>query len=649
MKTVLVVTSDKGLRTRLEEALGDRSVFVAESDDEALRTLSLVAIDTIVRDCTGPRRDLPGFASGARELAPGALVVAIGAPEDEADAADVVVPRNFTRRDLDNALRQVADRHRLLGEIAALRSRIAAPRAVPAADPVRDSPALARILTEFGRVFAAGFDLPRLLEMFLDVIGELLRPTRMALLLPEDTRQVFRVAAHRGLAPQIVQSARLSAASGLGRWLAFEGRPALLPDLTEPGLARELMLLGGVVAVPLLTHGELVAVLAVGQPVVGNGYGRLEMEILFDLATHLATAIRDIALHHQLQQEKEFSERILAHMSSGVVTIGRDHRIGTFNRRAEEILGLRAADVVRQDLRRLPSPLGDMIYEALSTGRTLPTTEIQLPGRGRWLEVSAYPVRGDQTGPLGAVLVFEDRTAQKELAAEKRQAEQYQLLARVVARIADEVKNPLVSINTFVELIDERFDEPEFRKQFSSVVRRDIRRLLQVVEKLAGLVGEGELNFCTVDVQAVVDDVVSALDVSDDSLGKRLQVEVSRNPEPQMVRIDVPQFRRALSYLIRHLTQHSPGEEARVSISVARDPGREAGDSVRLTIGSRTASIPQEKLDRLFDPVHTVQESLIDVGPAVSQRLIEAAGGRLEVRQGRHELAFQVTLPAEGR
>jgi signal transduction histidine kinase len=55
--------------------------------------------------------------------------------------------------------------------------------------------------------------------------------------------------------------------------------------------------------------------------------------------------------------------------------------------------------------------------------------------------------------------------------------------------------------------------------------------------------------------------------------------------------------------------------------------------------------VSPEKLARLFDPVQMVQESLIDVGPAVSQRLVEALGGRLSVRQGRHELAFLVSLP----
>ena len=47
---------------------------------------------------------------------------------------------------------------------------------------------------------------------------------------------------------------------------------------------------------------------------------------------------------------------------------------------------------------------------------------------------------------------------------------------------------------------------------------------------------------------------------------------------------------------------------------------------MRIMVGSRTASVPPEKLQRLFDPVQMVQESLIDVGPAVSQRTRRGAG-----------------------
>jgi PAS domain S-box-containing protein len=644
MRTILVVTPDGTLRGRLLRAFADCSAFVAHGDGEALKILRLVDVDAAFRDSRGPAKNLPAFVTQAKELNPSMVVVAIEPDEDEAEAADSVIPVAFSQRDLDTALRRLSDRQRLLGELATLRALTPVASSAPAAEvPPSTTLALQRVLKEFSRVFAAGFDLPRVLDMFLDALGELLRPSRCAVLMANGG-EIYQIRAHRGLSPQVIEAVKLSASHGLPRWLAAQGRPARLQDIVDPVLVAELKLLGAVLAVPLLTRGELVAILVVGQPVVGTPYGRHETEILFDLATHLATAIRDISLHNQLRQEKEFSERILARMSSGVITIGRDDTIGIFNRRAEEILGIQAPDVVGQDLRALPSPLGDMLFETMTNGRALPKTEIQLPLRQLWLEVSTYPITGDEVSPPGAALVFEDLTAQKELTAQKRQAEEFQLLGRVIARIADEIKNPLVSINTFVELIDERHEDPDFRKLFSSVVRRDVRRLVQVFEKLAGLVSEGELNFTTVDANAVVDEVVTAVEV-DDGLGKRLHLDVARDRAPQLVRVDPVQLRKALSYLVWYLTHSSSGEEAKVSISVGRHVDHAGPEQVRILVGSRTATVPPDKLERLFDPVQMVQENLIEVGPAVSQRLIEALGGQLQVRQGRHEVAFQVTLP----
>lgn len=647
MNTVLLVTPDEDLRTRLLAALAEYSVFVAQNDVEALKTLQLIEVDLVLRDVGNLPRGGSAFLTRIRELAPGALTIAVGVPaaDENGYEADFVLPASFAPRELVHILRHAAEKLRLLREVQGLRATARAePAAVADEGAAWDGAALARVLKEFTRLFAAGFDLSRVLDLFLDAIGELVRPTRTAVLLPDTSMQQYRVAVQRGLAPQIVDSVRLPAAGGLARWLATQARPARVHELTDPAVARELKLLQGVLAVPLLARGELVAILVVGQPVFGSTYGRRETETLFDLAAHLATAIRDIALHNQLAREKEFSERILEHMSSGVLTIGPDQRVGTMNRRAAEILALAPASVVGEDLRVLPSPLGDMLYETLRTGRSVLRTELQLALRGLWLEVSTYPVRGDDATPLGAVLVFEDLTAQKELLAQKRQADQLHLLTRVVARIADEIKNPLVSINTFVELIGERFDDPDFRKQFSAVVRRDVRRLIQVFEKLAALVTEGELHFETVDVHSVVDDVVTAIELTDDGPGQPLQIEVHRDPVPRYTRVDAVQLRKALTYLMRYLAHNSPAERARLTISVGGH-AEEGRDYVRILIGSRTASVPPDRLHHVFDPVHMVQESLIDVGPAVSQRLIEALGGSLRLHPGRHELAFLVTLP----
>src|SRR5205814_8902792 len=158
----------------------------------------------------------------------------------------------------------------------------------------------------------------------------------------------------------------------------------------------------------------------------------------------------------------------------------------------------------------------------------------------------------------------------------------------------------------------------------------------------------GESDRSTVDRHTVAGDVVSTSEGADAGLGTPLQLEVTRDPAPLSVKVDVPQLRKALSYLVWYLTHNSPAEHARVSVSVGRHTEKGVSDNVQIFIGSRTATVAPDKLHRLFDPVQMVQESLIDVGPAVSQRLVEALGGDHRVRQARNELAFVVSLPVAG-
>lgn len=673
MRTALLVTADDGLRARVLRALADRSVFSAVSDEDALKTLRLTDVDLIVKDAAPPRRELPAFLARARQLSPSSVVICVlsvenGLPEEDdiLEGVDFVLRGPFTPRDLATVLRQAEDKQRLLAEVSALRSiRVAAngPHAEEGQGPEVSPQALAQVVKEFAKALAAGFDLPRVLDLFLDAVAEMVRPSRCALLLVDAGGRAYHVRAHRGLAPHVVEAASLSADSGLPLWLSAQGRlinveetQAHPQDPLSREIGRELAVLQATVAIPLLAHGELVAILTLGQRITGMPYSHRETEVLFNLATHLATAIRDIRLHHQLQYQKEYIERILAHMSNGVITIDRAERVTLLNRRAEEILGLRARDILGRDLRTLPSPLGDLLYETLARGRAIHRAEIQLALGKLPLEVSTYPITADEPTPLGAVVVFEDLTAVKQLAAEKRQAEQFQLLTRVVARIADEIKNPLVSINTFMELLDERYEDADFRHHFSTVVGRDVRRLVQVFERLSALVSEGEFNFEIVDLPGLVEECLAGvgavagepadgarlLHLQDEASGKRLSVSVYPEGGPYRVKADPVQLKKAIAYLLWYLMRKTPGAEARLSISIGREAGQ---NTIRLIVASRTAQVEAEELQRVFDPMKAVQESLIDVGPCVSQRIIEAQGGKLEVRRGRGETSFLATLP----
>jgi nitrogen-specific signal transduction histidine kinase len=345
-------------------------------------------------------------------------------------------------------------------------------------------------------------------------------------------------------------------------------------------------------------------------------------------------------------------------MSSGVITIDPDEKVVAINGRALEILGMSAGEVLHRDLRVLPSPLGDMLFEALARGRSVTRSEVHLALRNLPLEVSTYPVMGDRTEPMGAVLVFEDMTAQRQLAQERRAAEQLQLLTQVVARIADEIKNPLVSINAFMELIGERYDDATFRNQFSSVVGRDVRRLVQIFDKLAALVNDSDYKRETLDLRQVAEEGLAELGAqalaagngearlltfTDESTQKHVTATLSHEGTSFLVRGDHGMYKKAMSYLIWYLLRKTPGPDAKVSVSIAHVPREER---VRLTISSRSSEVRAEELQAIFDPIQVVQENLIDVGPSVSQRIVESQGGRLEAKQGRGEVSFTASLPA---
>jgi signal transduction histidine kinase len=675
VRTVLLVSEDETLDNRLARALQDCSVFPVPTDEEALRTLRLTEVDLILKQVTPPARDLEGFIAKARQLRPSVVVVCIlpaeGLSQDDeaaAESADFAVLHPFTTPHLRAVLHQADEKLRLLQEVTALR----AVRRPPGHGPLVDEPdlpdedpsrELSQVAKEFAKALAAGFDLPRVIDLFLDAVSELARPSRSAILLAEDEHRQYRVRASRGLARHIVESVSLPADSGLPLWLMAEGRLIQIDealgraaDAAAREIAREMSVLQAVVAIPLASHGELVGILTLGQRITGGAYGRRETETLFNLASHLAAAIRDIGMHHQLEYQKEFNERILQRMSSGVITIGPEQRVVIMNRRAEEILGMAARDVLNRDLRVLPSPLGDLLYETLSRGRSVTRSEIQLALRSLPLEVSTYPVMGEGTAPLGAVLVFEDLTAQRQLALERRSAEQLQLLTRVVARIADEIKNPLVSINAFMELLSERYDDASFRHHFTAVVGRDVRRLVQMFDKLAALVNEGDYKRDVVDMRAMVEETLVEMGVAqipagpadarlltftDESTQKLVTVNFSHEGETFLVKGDRGMLKKAVAYLIWYLLRKTPGQEAKIAVALSHT----AGEPLAITVASRTAEVKPDELSAIFDPIQVVQENLIDVGPCVSQRILEAQSGHLDVKQGRNEVSFTATLP----
>jgi hypothetical protein len=176
-------------------------------------------------------------------------------------------------------------------------------------------------------------------------------------------------------------------------------------------------------------------------------------------------------------------------------------------------------------------------------------------------------------------------------------------------------------------------------------------------DKLAGLVNEGDYKHDVVDIRGAIEECLIEMGVAelpaqssdehllsftDDSTQKLVTVNFSHEGGPFFVKGDRAMLKKAVAYLIWYLLRKTPGQEAKIAVGVS---SLNPAEPLRITVASRTAEVRPEELLRIFDPIQVVQESLIDVGPCVSQRILEAQGGRLDVKQGRAEVTFSATLP----
>jgi PAS domain-containing protein len=522
MKALLLVANKQERLAQLQKLLGEmHTLFTAESPADAVEFLQLTKVDVVVGAFDTRSPSIVQFFEQVKTVQRHCVTLYLapppppdGAGEDTSfPRTDFVLRRPFSREELCQVIEQALEKQHLLEELASVRSQAGAQPAPVNPKPNSDVSLsrIGQILRDFAKAFSAKSDLHRALNLFLDAIGEFLRPSRMSILVRNTTSREFEIRAHRGLQPQIAEGLRLRGNEGLPLWLMTEARilhraevEAHLHTPTYLDVHREMQALRTVASIPLIASGSLVGILNLGERVTGLPYTDDELEILFGLACQVAVSIQDINLHEELQSQKTCIENILAHMRSGVITIGTDEKIRIYNHQAAEILGKPPAEVIDEDLRHLPSPLGDLLYETLAQGVTYHKHQVTLAADKRPLQVSTYQIFDELRRVAGSTLVFEDLTAQKQLNEEQRRADQLDFLHKFVGRMAHEIKNPLVSIKTFVELLEYQYEDPELRDQFFHIVKYDVQNLDRITEKLLNFANKRSYRFEYGDLNSAV-------------------------------------------------------------------------------------------------------------------------------------------------
>ncbi|MBN1161546.1 MAG: GHKL domain-containing protein [Dehalococcoidales bacterium] len=126
---------------------------------------------------------------------------------------------------------------------------------------------------------------------------------------------------------------------------------------------------------------------------------------------------------------------------------------------------------------------------------------------------------------------------------------------------------------------------------------------------------------------------------------EHVNVNVNLNGKPKWIKTDPEQMGRVFSNLISNAVQAMNGKAGEVNISTETDE-----DYVAVIFQDTGCGIPEENLEKIFEPLFTTKPKGIGLGLAISKRLVEQNGGKIDVAsQEGKGTTFTVKLPIEQR
>jgi two-component system sensor histidine kinase AtoS len=231
------------------------------------------------------------------------------------------------------------------------------------------------------------------------------------------------------------------------------------------------------------------------------------------------------------------------------------------------------------------------------------------------------PVRDPAGAVVGAVAVVSDLTPLKELEVERRRAEQVAYFQALASGIAHEIKNPLVAIKTFTQLLPRRQGDTRFLEEFGRISNREIDRMQRLVDRLRTLSRPADGPRQPVDVRVPLAD---ALELAQPTLEeKKVALVTALGDEPCVVLGNHAELEQLFLNLVLNAHDATPGGSG-VAVEVSR-----TDTHVAVTVADGGPGIPPELLERVFEPFFTTKARGSGLGLAVSAGIAQAHGARL--------------------
>lgn len=379
------------------------------------------------------------------------------------------------------------------------------------------------------------------------------------------------------------------------------------------------------------------------------------------LYTMLARRMRRVLKHQVLEQTEEIravntaladnmeklsdlsqlQQRIIEFSPSGMILVDSEGVIRLINQSAIRMAGIQE-DCLNKNIRDIPffkAVIGTTPWDQ-GKGDAPPlvwNTKLDayqsVDGRSGSYHCTLHFTHalGEKNGALMTVL---DVTAEEMHKQQVFEKEKSKALSIMVAGLAHEIKNPLTSIKTFVQLLEARKGDARVQEQFAYYVPGEIERISRLIESLINYSRPVRKLVETIDVKGMIEDcfyIASAM--RHEHIDIRSQLEEGlyvAADKDQMKQVIINLMINGLESMQKKWIQTGGNcKQLFLEVKASR-----VGEEVLISVEDTGMGMSPKQLSRCVDPFFSTKASGTGLGLSLSKSYVEENGGRLSLESG---------------
>ncbi len=391
--------------------------------------------------------------------------------------------------------------------------------------------------------------------------------------------------------------------------------------------------------IPLISRNRVIGVIWVDNYFNNRPITEEDMHFLNAFSNHVASAIENARLFERVKLTEQELENIFESISDMVYFVSDDYVIKNINRAVSRRLGKAPEEIIGRKCYEVfhgtDEPWQSCPHRRTVERREAFVQEFEDSFLGGTFIMSCSPIFDGSGGFIGTVNILSDITELKNLRERVVKTERMAALGEVAARVAHEIRNPLVSLGGFARRLEKKLDGG--MKEYADIIAKEVSRLETILNEILSFVKETRIRKEHVDAQKLMEEVISVTRSEMDERGISLVQDFGEAVE---LFVDPNRLKDALLNIVKNAMQ-ALGRNGTISLRIYRK-----NNTCVIEIKDTGPGIAREDLPFIFDPFYTTKKEGTGLGLTITHRIIEEHDGRIEVDSTAGQgSTFRVLLP----